>query len=169
MKPSASIPEPLQLVAAAQLDELTKQAAGAPRKRSHLLLHNGPDDQVQRLLIAAQPGTYIRPHQHSRQWEMLVLLRGRLDLLTFDDGGKVLGRTPLEAAAPVVQIAVSEWHAGVVCAPDTLVLEVKPGPYRANEFADWTPEEGHEQAAKLMHWMEEAQPGQKWQPANFYR
>lgn len=162
MSLSASTLDPLQLIAAAELDQLTRQAAEAPRKRSHLLLHTGPDDQVQRLLIAAQPGTYVRPHQHSRQWEMLVLLRGRLDLLSFDEGGKVQSRKSLVPATPVVQIAVAEWHAGVVCEPDTLVLEVKPGPYRPNEFAGWTPEEGVEQAARLVLWMEDAQPGQKW-------
>jgi cupin fold WbuC family metalloprotein len=164
MRSSGRNPDPLQLVDATQLDQLMKQAAAAPRQRSHLLLHSGPDDQVQRLLIAAQPGTYVRPHQHSFQWEMLVLLRGRLDLLTFDQAGEVLGRKSLVPADPVVQIAVSEWHAAVVRAPDTLVLEVKPGPYRANEFAAWAPEEGHEQATNLVHWMEEAQPGQKWEP-----
>lgn len=162
MNPSASMPEPLQLVAAPQLDQLMQQAAEAPRRRSHLLLHSGPDDQVQRLLIAAQPGTYIRPHQHSRQWEMLVLLRGGLDLLTFDAGSRVLTRKSLVPAAPVVHIAVSEWHAAVVRAPDTLVLEVKQGPYRPNEFADWAPEEGHAHAAKLVSWMEDARPDQTW-------
>lgn len=167
MKPSASNPEPLQLVAAEQLDRLLKQAAGAPRKRSHLLLHTGPDDQVQRLLIAAQPGTYVRPHHHSQQWEMLVLLRGRLDLLTFDEGGKVLGRKSLTPEDPVAQIAMAGWHAGVVREPDTLILEVKPGPYRANEFAAWAPEEGRELAAKLAQWMEDAKPGQKWELADF--
>ena len=165
MSPSASKFGPLQLVAAAQLDQLRQQAADAPRKRSHLLLHSGPDDQVQRLVIAAQPGTYVRPHQHSQQWEMLVLLRGRLDLLRFDGGGSVLDRKSLEPAAPVAQIAMTEWHAAVAREPDTLLMEVKPGPYRANEFADWAPEEGHEQAAKLLRWMEDARPGQKWQPA----
>ncbi len=93
---------------------------------------------------------------------MLVLLRGRLDLLIFNEGRKVMSRKSLVPAAPVVHIAVSEWHAGVVRAPDTLVLEVKPGPYRPNEFANWSPEEGHEQATKLVQWMEGAQPGQNW-------
>jgi cupin fold WbuC family metalloprotein len=93
---------------------------------------------------------------------MLVLLQGRLDLLSFDEASTVLSRKSLEPASPVVHIAVAEWHAGVVCAPDTLVLEVKPGPYRPNEFADWAPEEGHARAVQLMHWMEGAQPGQKW-------
>lgn len=167
MNVSASIADPLRLVDATQIGKLVAQAAGAPRKRSHLLLHNGPDDQVQRLLIAAQPGTYVRPHQHSQQWEMLVLLRGRLDVLTFDPAGEVLGRNTLVPAAPLVQIAVSAWHACVVLEPETVVLEVKPGPYRPNEFADWAPEEGHEQAASLVRWMADARSGRKWQPANF--
>ena len=48
----------LQLIDAARFRELTEQAAASPRKRSHLLLHSGPDDLVQRLIISAQPGTY---------------------------------------------------------------------------------------------------------------
>ncbi|HYK12853.1 MAG TPA: WbuC family cupin fold metalloprotein [Burkholderiales bacterium] len=74
----------LQLVGAAQFSDLTAQSAAAPRKRSHLLLHAGLDDQVQRLVIAAQPGTYVHPHQHRSQWEMLVLQSGCMDIVTFD-------------------------------------------------------------------------------------
>jgi len=158
--------DPLQLLDAAQLDQLTQQAADAPRKRAHLLLHSGPDDPVQRLLIAAQPGTYVRPHHHSQQWEMLVRLRGRLDILTFDSEGAVLSREALQQTAPVVQIPIGRWHGCVVRAPDTLIMEVKPGPYRPNEFADWAPEEGHRQAAALVHWMEDAKIGQTWQPSS---
>ena len=96
----------LQLVGAAQFSELTAQAAAAPRKRSHLLLHAGPDDQVQRLIIAAQPGTYVRPHQHGSQWEMLVLQSGRMDIVTFDADATVLSRITLDRAAPIVQISL---------------------------------------------------------------
>jgi cupin fold WbuC family metalloprotein len=57
------------------------EAAKNERKRVHLLLHSGHDDQVQRLLIVMQPGTYVRPHHHSLQWEMLILLKGGGELL----------------------------------------------------------------------------------------
>ena len=66
------------------------EAAKNERKRVHLLLHSGHDDQVQRLLIVMQPGTYVRPHHHSLQWEMLILLKG---------GGELLARLLLGRAA----------------------------------------------------------------------
>lgn len=127
-----------------------------------MLLHAGHDDQVQRLLIALQPGSYVRPHQHSQQWEMLVLQRGRLDVLAFAPDGVVLARHRLDRAAPVIQIPARTWHAGVVLEPDTVVMEVKPGPYRPNEFADWAPEENTSAATDLASWLERALPGMRW-------
>jgi cupin fold WbuC family metalloprotein len=153
----------LQLVDAIQLRQLTEQAAAAPRKRSHLLLHAGPDDQVQRLLISAQPDTYVRPHHHSRQWEMLILQRGCVDILIFDDNGKVQSRNTLDRMTPIAQIPISQWHTCIVREPDTVIIEIKPGPYQPNEFAGWAPEEGYEQAAKFLHWVASAKIGQRWQ------
>jgi cupin fold WbuC family metalloprotein len=71
-----------QIIDHLKVAELVRQAEASERKRSHLLLHAGHDDQVQRLLIALQPGTYVRPHHHSEQWEMLILLSGRAHLLS---------------------------------------------------------------------------------------
>ena len=121
---------------------LALQAAKSERKRAHLLLHAGHEDQVQRLVIAMQPGTYVRPHHHSLQWEMLILLTGGGEVLRFSEDGKLLGRIEMNAGAPVVQIPMGAWHGFVVCEADTAVMEVKPGPYRPNEFAEWAPPEG---------------------------
>ena len=96
----------LHTVDAGQLKTLIAEARASARRRSHLLLHAGHDDQVQRLVIAAEPGTYIRPHHHSEQWEMLILLRGVLDVLIFDGQGAVRERQRLDASAPVAQITM---------------------------------------------------------------
>src|SRR5271154_5514084 len=109
---------------------LALQAAESERKRAHLLLHAGHDDQVQRLLIVMQPGTYVRPHHHSQQWEMLILLDGSGEVLKFSEDGKLLGRIEMSANAPAVQIPIGAWHGFVVRERDTAVMEVKPGPYR---------------------------------------
>jgi cupin fold WbuC family metalloprotein len=45
-----------------QSTELLREAAKSTRRRSHLLLHADQQDQVQRLLIALHPDSYIRPH-----------------------------------------------------------------------------------------------------------
>jgi hypothetical protein len=52
------------------------------------------------------------------------------------------GRVAMNADAPVVQIAAGAWHGLFVRDNGTLLFEVKPGPYRPNEFADWAPPEG---------------------------
>jgi cupin fold WbuC family metalloprotein len=153
----------LQLVGAAQFSDLTAQSAAAPRKRSHLLLHAGPDDQVQRLVIAAQLGTYVRPHQHEAQWEMLALQNGCMDIVMFDEDATVLGRITLDRAAPIVQIPRLVWHTSVVREPDTIVVEIKPGPYVPNRFAGWAPEEGSERTGSFLRWVTSAETGRRWQ------
>jgi hypothetical protein len=70
-------PEAPQLAGSEQVARLLETAAASTRKRSHLLLHADQQDQVQRLLIGLEPASYVRPHVHGEQWEMIVLLRGR--------------------------------------------------------------------------------------------
>jgi cupin fold WbuC family metalloprotein len=151
-----------QLVGSEQLAPLLEAATASTRKRSHLLLHADQQDQVQRLLIALEPESYVRPHVHGEQWEMIVLLRGRFDFLIFDPQAELLQRLAMSVASPVVQIPRGTWHSGVALAPETLVLEIKPGPYRPNEFAPWAPEEGEPTSGALVHWAAGARVGSKW-------
>ena len=152
-----------QLVGSEQLVPLLEAAGASTRKRSHLLLHADQQDQVQRLLIALEPESYVRPHVHSEQWEMIVLLRGRFDFLIFDPQAELVQRLAMSVTAPVVQIPRGTWHSGVALAPETLVLEIKPGPYRPNEFAPWAPGEGEPASGIFMHWAAGASVGSKWQ------
>lgn len=151
-----------QLVGSEQLAPLLQAAAASTRKRSHLLLHADQQDQVQRLLIALEPESYVRPHVHGEQWEMIVLLRGRFDFLIFDPQAELVQRLAMSVASPVVQIPRGTWHSGVALAPETLVLEIKPGPYRPNEFAPWAPEEGEPASGAFVHWAAGARVGSKW-------
>ena len=53
-------------------DDLKQQsatAAAAPRLRAHRNFHPELSDPVQRLAIAMEPGTYIRPHRHPHTFE----------------------------------------------------------------------------------------------------
>ena len=122
--------------------EMARHAIKSERKRVHLLLHAGHGDQVQRLMIFMQPGTYVRPHHHGMQWEMLILIQGRGALLRFAADGEIVGRLEMSAHTPVVQIPAGTWHGFVVLEPDTVVMELKPGPYQPSEFAAWAPSEG---------------------------
>lgn len=158
----------VQVVDHRQIAELATRARAVPRKRAHLLLHEGPTDSVQRLIILLQPNTYVRPHHHSRQWEMLVLQQGRGNLLVFDGDARLMDRIELNPRSSMVQIPIGVWHGFVVLERNTAVLEIKPGPYVPNEFADWAPEEGDATATRFVKWITNAAPGERWsltQPA----
>jgi cupin fold WbuC family metalloprotein len=148
-----------------RLAQLAQDAAAGARRRSHILLHADHQDQVQRLLIGLEPDSYVRPHMHDAQWEMIVLLRGRLDLLIFDAQARLVQRLALGTASPVAQIPPATWHSGVALQPQTLVLEVKPGPYRPNEFAEWAPQEGEAAATAFVGWVAHATAGDGWRAA----
>jgi cupin fold WbuC family metalloprotein len=152
----------LTLIDDLQLDELTREAGLSSRKRSHRLLHAGVDDPVQRLLIGAQPGTYVRPHQHTEQWEMLTLLRGSLDVLIMDQNTRLLQRHNINGSSRLVVIPMSAWHSCVVRESDTVVLEVKPGPSRPNEFGPWAPEEGAASVPSFVDWLRDVKLGETW-------
>jgi cupin fold WbuC family metalloprotein len=158
-----SEPRRIQVIDRSQIEELAIQATAVPRKRAHLLLHDGPTDQVQRLLIALQPNSYVRPHRHSRQWELLILQQGRGALLIFDDPVRLVDRMELSSTASVIQIPIGIWHGFVVLERNTAVIEIKPGPFVPNEFADWAPDEGDANADTFVKWARSARIGETWQ------
>ncbi len=150
----------------ALLDSLTRKAAGVPRKRMNHNLHPGPDDPVQRLCNAIEPGTYIRPHRHASPptWEIFIMLRGSAVVLYFDDAGTVIERAILSAQGPVVaaEIAKGTWHAMASLEPGTVFFEVKQGPYvqpSGPDVAKWSPAEGEPSAVSIAKWYEEARKG----------
>ena len=133
----------------------------SPRKRIMLPMHRSDQEGVQRLINFVQLGSYIRPHLHPMPEciENVTVLAGSLGFLTFDSEGHVLTRHRLtagDAASCMVDIEQGVWHTLVPLAPDTVVLEIKRGPYQAStdkKFAPWSPAEGTEIAQQ---WLAEA-------------
>ena len=78
------------------------------------------------------------------------MLRGGIDFLILDSDGNVIDRHELTAGSPLIQIDPSTWHTAYIRESNTVVLEVKPGPYRPNEFAPWAPDEGTVEAERML-------------------
>ncbi|MGH8401761.1 MAG: WbuC family cupin fold metalloprotein, partial [Gammaproteobacteria bacterium] len=146
--------------------QLHDKAVAAPRLRTHHNLHASHEEDIQRMCMAMEPGTYIRPHRHPDKWELLLIVSGEMLVLTFDDTGKVLTRTLLSAGgfSYGMENPAGTWHAVATLAPATVVLEVKHGPYlptAEQDFASWAPPEGHARAGEFERWYRNAQPGDK--------
>lgn len=135
------------------MDELSRQAALSPRRRANLNLHEELSDTVQRLAIAMEPDTYVRPHRHPHTWELLQPLRGRFLVLYFDEAGTVTARTVLGEDCQVLENPAGQWHAVLSLDEGGVIFEVKRGPYQPlaeSDQAPWSPWGNDPKAADLM-------------------
>lgn len=130
-----------------------RESSNSPRKRMILPIHRSQGDLVQRMLNFFQPGTYVTPHLHPRDSasETILVLRGSLGFLLLDENGGILEKRRLEAGS-LIDIVPSVWHTMVALEPDTVILEIKRGPYDDSDkiFADWAPGEGTPEAGELL-------------------
>lgn len=154
----------MKIVSATVLDELTAKAAASPRGRAHYTIHASDRDPVQRFFVAANRGSYFRPHRHHTRSELALVVRGSFTLLTFDDHGVVTGRYVVGADSGNLAYEAPErtWHTLFADADGSAFLEVKEGPYdpaTAVEFASWAPSEGDPAVPRFLEWLRSAQPG----------
>ena len=131
------------------LDNLLEQAAASPRLRMNYDLRTSPEDSSQRMLNALLPGTVLPIHRHTKTTETLVLLRGKMEEIFYEEGfesvwdgdshcmdlcrSRVLresSRVLLEAGGdvPGLSIPVGQWH-GINVLEPTVILECKDGKY----------------------------------------
>ena len=139
--------------------ELAQKAAANPRGRQHHNFHE-MDEPCHRMAVGLQPTTYIPPHRHlsDDKAEGLIVLKGRLGLLIFDDQGNVTDKRVLEAGGDClgVDLAPGTYHGLVVLEADSILFECKAGPYRPvgeGEHAHWAPREGEAGVAAYQAWM----------------
>lgn len=155
----------MKFITATLLDELATRAKVAPRRRTHHNLHEVPEDPVQRLFIAAEPDSYFRPHRHRDKAELAVVVRGVLDLLTFDENGRVATRSIIGPEQQIIgfETPAGAFHTLVAKAAGSVFFEVKRGPYdpqTAAEFAPWSPAEGTPEAAEFFRRLCNARVGE---------
>jgi cupin fold WbuC family metalloprotein len=156
----------MKLITKQVFDGLSVEAVNSPRKRAHHNLHATLTDPVQRLCVAIEPGTYIRPHRHADPltWEVFLMLRGSAVFLAFDDTGRVQERIVLMAGGPVnaIEIPAGTWHSIASLETGSVFFEVKQGPYIAPVSANsaaWAPAEGDGECARFEAWYRAAQIG----------
>ncbi|WP_397449795.1 WbuC family cupin fold metalloprotein [Pseudomonas sp. NA-150] len=139
--------------------DLAEKAAANPRGRQHHNFHQ-MEEPCHRMAVGMQPDTYVPPHRHlsADKAECLLVLKGALGLLTFDENGQLLEKRLMQAGGDCVGVDLPPgvFHGLVVLAPDTLMFECKAGPYRPvseAEIAHWAPREGEAGVAEYQAWM----------------
>ena len=79
------------------LDDLSAQAKASPRLRMNMDLRNSPSDGSQRMLNALEPGTVMPIHRHRTSSETVVIIRGKIQWVFYDDDGNETERVTLDA------------------------------------------------------------------------
>lgn len=144
--------------------QLHATAAAAPRLRTHHNLHSTHSDPIQRMCMAMEPRTYVRPHRHPDKWELLLIVSGDMLVLYFDDQSKVTAVIRLTDGGETMglETPANTWHGIVTLAPATVVFECKTGPYvptLEKDFVPWAPSEGHARCAEFEEWFRLARVG----------
>jgi cupin fold WbuC family metalloprotein len=147
----------IRLIDIPLLDEVSREARQSPRLRRNRNFHLHDEQPGHRLLNAVEPGSYIMPHRHldPSKDETLVVLRGRMGLVIFDDAGAVVRRCLLGPGAEALgaDLPHGTWHSLLAFESGTVFLEAKAGPYRPlsdAEKASWAPAEGAPEAAAYL-------------------
>lgn len=115
------------------LDKLSARARNNERLRMNFNFHTSPESKSQRLLNAIEIGSVIPIHRHTHTAETYILLRGTMRVFFHNEGGEVIETFDLDPLKGNygIDIPQGQWHSLEIISPDTVIFEVKDGPYMA--------------------------------------
>lgn len=113
------------------LDSLTTKAKECERMRMNLDMRTSQNDNSQRMLNALEPGTILPIHRHRLSAETVVMVRGSLKEIFYNDNGEVTDTILMQTGGecPALQIPAGQWHTVEVLEPGTVIFEAKDGAY----------------------------------------
>lgn len=113
-------------------DSLTEQAKSSARLRYGMDMRTTPQDQSQRLLNALELGTVMPIHRHQNTTETVVILRGRLKWMYYDEQGNLTDEFLLDTVGEIRGISVpkGQWHSIECLESGTIIFESKDGPWK---------------------------------------
>lgn len=117
------------------LDELSKMAKANPRLRQSYDLRNSTEDLSQRMLNALEPGTVMPIHRHHASSETVVILRGKIRWIFYDENGNETERVVLDADGwpRMLNVEKDRWHSLECLTTGAVLYESKDGPYHPLE------------------------------------
>lgn len=113
------------------LDDLTAKAKACERLRMNFDLRTSSNDTSQRMLNALEPGTIVPIHRHCTTAETVIIVRGKVKEILFDECGNVTEEIFMEVGGdcPVLQIPAGQWHTIEALETGTVIFEAKDGAF----------------------------------------
>ena len=113
------------------LNTLTEKAKASKRLRMNLDLRTSSEDSSQRMLNALEPDTVLPIHRHRLSTETVVMVRGSLKEIFYNEDGEITDIITMQAGGecPALQIPAGQWHTVEVLETGTVIFEAKDGAY----------------------------------------
>lgn len=113
------------------IDKLSDDAKSSPRLRMNYNLHESFDDVVQRMFNALEPGTIVPIARHPYSSETLIMLRGKLRVLIYDDNKNIIEDVVIGAKSDNIGYHIPKgfWHQVESLEHGTVCFETREGPY----------------------------------------
>jgi cupin fold WbuC family metalloprotein len=113
------------------LDKVSDEAKQSERLRMNYNFHETLDSKVQRLLNALEPGTTMPIHRHQQTAETYILLRGKIKVTFHNQDKSISSEYTLDPSQENygVHIPANQWHSLEVLEHNSVIFEVKEGPY----------------------------------------
>lgn len=125
----------------------------SPKRRARINAHPGGDDLLHEMIIAIEPGSYIRPHKHPGKSEAFHIIEGAVDIVVFDEAGdidRVVSLSAQGGPSPFYyRMSEPHYHTLIIRSDLLVVHEITNGPFRpeGTVFAEFAPLEGDVAAA----------------------
>jgi len=144
-------------------EDLLSAAIQSERLRAHANIHRSYAEPCQKLFNAININSYVRPHRHSLdpKDECLLAVKGLFGFIMFTDQGLIesvvlFGSEKYSEKLPIpfgLELPAGAWHTVISLADESILFEVKSGPFDptlAKEFAPWAPEEDAQNAPQYL-------------------
>lgn len=153
----------MKLFSSRYFEDLQIAASQSQRFRAHINVHRSYTDHCQKLFNAIKVNSYIHPHRHSLdpKKECLMAIKGLFGFIIFTEQGliesvDIFGSEKYSEKLSIplgVEVPANVWHTVISLADDSVLFEVKSGPFDpglAKELAPWAPEEGSENVPQYL-------------------
>lgn len=113
------------------INQVSADAKKSPRLRMNYNLHESFGDQVQRMFNALEPGTELPIARHPNSSETLIMLRGKIRVLIYDDNKNVIEDVVIAPNSDNIgyHIPKGTWHTVESLESGTVCFETREGPY----------------------------------------
>jgi len=139
------------VISGKNIETIKHMALSSPLGRARICAHSSSDELLHEMLIVLAKDGYIAPHKHLEKSESFHMIEGAMDVIIFNENGKVERKIELSAQNTeglpfYYRLAKPLFHTVIPKTKVVVFHETTNGPFRREDtiYAEWAPAEDDE-------------------------